>query len=526
METKNQPGTVSKVWQDSRVGRQSMRRGVLQTSIVVAALVVDGCACGDESGGRTSQGDGPVLGTESSADTTDDDGGHEGDGPKLDVAPPDDIPPPCVNLQCQQVVCNDPEVTTTVSGTVYDPSGTLPLYNVVVYVPNAEVEPLEDGLVCDQCDASPSGSPLVSDLTDTQGRFVLENVPVGTDIPLVIQIGKWRRQITLPEVQACEDNPLNDPEMTRLPRSRAEGDLPKIALTTGNADPLVCLLRRLGIADSEYGIMGTDARVHLTHGARDGAPGNDRFDDGFGNPPGAMFPGARTTLWESGWQDYDIVLLSCEGTTGADHNDGLRQNMHDYINAGGRVFATHLHYTWIDGVDREDEAVQQELAAFHSTAEFGGNDDPNNYYGNGAILDINTSFPKGEALADWLEFVEPNKQSPWGQFEAFQTRFRAHALNEALTQLWVSHDRGDYELPIYFAFNAPLEAPPEDQCGRMVYTGMHVSQGAGSASAPFPSACNDDAPLTKQEKALIFLLFDLFACITPDETPPQPPPPG
>jgi hypothetical protein len=501
-----------------------MRREVIAVSAIATAL---GGACkGDDSNGRASNSDGPGIETSGPSSTGDDATGDDTEEVKLDFGSSHDLPPPCVNLQCQQVTCPEPEVTTTVSGTIYDPTGTLPLYNVVVYVPNAEVEPLVDDLVCDQCDASPSGSPLVSALTDTQGHFVLENVPVGEDIPLVIQIGKWRRQLTIPTVAACEDTPLNDPSLMRLPRSRAEGDLPRIALTTGAADPLVCLLRRLGIDDSEYGIMGTDTRVHLTHGARSGSPGTDRYDDGFGSPAGADFPNAHTTLWESGWEDYDIVLLSCEGTTGHDHNDGLRAQLHDYINLGGRVFATHLHYTWIDGVPREDEPTQQALADFYATAEFGSNDDPNNYYNNGAVLDINTQIPKGEALADWLEHVEPNKTTPWGQFTAFQTRFLTRELNEQSTQLWVSHDRMTYEIPIYFAFNAPLDVPPEEQCGRMVFTDMHVSAGAGNANQPFPSTCNDDAPLTEQEKVLIFLLFDLFACITPDETPPQPPPPG
>ena len=67
----------------------------------------------------------------------------------------------CVNLQCQQDSCTRGACTqttpcpgggkTSVSGTVYDPAGQTPLYNVVVYVPNEPLADIPTGASCDTC---------------------------------------------------------------------------------------------------------------------------------------------------------------------------------------------------------------------------------------------------------------------------------------------------------------------------------------------------------------------------------------
>ncbi|MEI8254074.1 MAG: hypothetical protein WCJ30_00210, partial [Deltaproteobacteria bacterium] len=117
----------------------------------------------------------------------------------------------CTNLCLLQVGCAGGR-TTTVTGTVRAPTPSTylaagrradPLYGAVVYIPNGRVEAFTPGVTCDQCGAIASGDPLVQAATGYDGRFTLTNVPVGDNIPLVIQLGRWRRQVRIPHVTAC-----------------------------------------------------------------------------------------------------------------------------------------------------------------------------------------------------------------------------------------------------------------------------------------------------------------------------------
>src|SRR5262249_54252201 len=116
----------------------------------------------------------------------------------------------CEGLRCSQVDCGVKGLSpTSVSGTVYAPNGTLPLYRVTGYVPASDPGPLPDGVQCDKCSDTLPGDPIALTKTDEAGNFHLDDVPATADVPLVIQIGKWRRQIKLPNVAACQDTPLD-----------------------------------------------------------------------------------------------------------------------------------------------------------------------------------------------------------------------------------------------------------------------------------------------------------------------------
>jgi hypothetical protein len=148
-----------------------------------------------------------------------------------------------------------------VSGTVYDPAGQNPLYGVVVYIPNTTPSPFIPGASCASCSDLYSGDPVAAAVTDAAGNFTIKNAPDGAAIPLVIQVGKWRRQFTLPAVAMCADTPIPDGTLT-LPKNGSEGDLPSIAISTGGADSLECLLARVGIDKAEY-VPGAGGAGHV-----------------------------------------------------------------------------------------------------------------------------------------------------------------------------------------------------------------------------------------------------------------------
>src|ERR1035437_8087838 len=156
----------------------------------------------------------------------------------------------CTGLCQQQVTCSG-SATTSITGTVYAPNGTDPLPNVTVYIPNAPVDPFTPGVSCPVVGAPPSGSPLVGTTTDVNGNFTLIDVPVTSNIPLVIVSGRWRRQLVIPSVTACANTAM-PPTFAVMPQNQAQGDIPKIAIATGAVDQVECILRKVGINDSEF----------------------------------------------------------------------------------------------------------------------------------------------------------------------------------------------------------------------------------------------------------------------------------
>ncbi len=400
---------------------------------------------------------------------------------------------------------------TSLSGTVYDPAGKLPLFGVVLYVPGSPLAPIAPGAACETCDGNFSGDPVAAAVSDAAGRFVLEKVPPGDDVPVVIQIGKWRRQITVPHVEACRDTPLDDPNLTRLPRNQSEGDLPRMAVVRGGSDALECLLRKLGVDDAEFGPDSGSARVHLYASlAGTATPDTAQLSDGTALGSADDLLGSLDKL-----MSYDMVLLGCEGTDNAIAGRPLEQfsNVRTYADQGGRIFGTHYHNQFIYWKEHTEENPYPDVVEFASGAHGFGED---------VTATVNDSFPKGEALRDWLENV--GASSAPGQIVIKDGEHTVDSVVHPNAQQWITTtndpSHAGTEVVQYFSFPTPIDG---EVCGRMVFSDIHVGAGSGdSGKIAFPDNCKS-TELSPQEKALAFMIFDLSSCVQPEDDPIVPP---
>ena len=420
-------------------------------------------------------------------------------------------------------LCADGEITS-ISGTVWDPAAKVPLYNAVVYVPK-EGEPLPDlpqTVACEKCaDSLPARAVTLS---GPDGKFQLLGTPAGK-VDLVVQLGKWRRKQTV-TVQKCQDNPLRDPNDTRLPKTRSEGSIPKIAVSTGHSDALECLLRKIGIDDSEFSTDADPGRVNLFVGCEedneeaDGSKhtGASHFDADHG---GGSFPSTNQLFDAGKLAEYDVLVFSCEGhkCDSIQTPDHIAQLV-DFANRGGRVFLDHEHYNWLSHAD----------APIESAADFDHKD--SDTIANPLTTEIDRDFPKGRAFAEWL--VDVGASTKLGALDIYTAKTSVSSLSPNRAQSWIYRD-DDPTGFFYFTIGTPVAEKDDDPappaCGRVVFTDLHLSKsGGGDPTAsdfsdqdtPFPDGCTT-TELSAQEKALEFMFFDLTSCVQQDDATPTPP---
>ena len=127
------------------------------------------------------------------------------------------------------------------------------------------------------------------------------------------------------------------------------------------------------------------------------------------------------------------------------------------MNGGGRLFVSHLHFFWL----------RNRPADLGTTAAPYMNMDPL----NDVTLTINQTFPKGMAFAQWLNSPAVAATTALGQLPVRGSEYSVSSVNPPTT------DGSTYNSPRaaqYLSFNTPVGTPEDMQCGKVVFTDIHI----------------------------------------------------
>jgi hypothetical protein len=429
-------------------------------------------------------------------------------------------------LQCDvNTHCADGGMTS-LSGTVYDPAGRNPIWDAIVFVPRnpTSLVPIVTGASgCNLCEGS-IGDYVAAATSDVTGHFRLLGVPTGKAVPLVVQVGKWRRMVEVPLVADCADTTV-PPEMTRLPRNRAEGDLPQMALLTGGCDNLACFLRSVGVDAAEFTAPHAGGRVDVYQGLGAAGSAAPLSIGTAGDCTASTCP-----LWSSkgSLEAYDAVLLGCECTANNQTKPPSSiQAMHDWLDEGGTLFATHSQATWFKNGPAE----------FQAAANW--TDGPP----SGAIgpFVADGTFPKGMLFQQWLANVGAADANGIVSLDPADVSTSVTTVSPMTTE-WLDDTstapEGGSALSgsvKALSFGTPVSGTGGgtlSYCGKAYFTDIHAGGGQAledaNGDAPgspggVPGVC-DGGPMTAEEKALEFLFFDNAICVSTTTEPPPPPP--
>jgi hypothetical protein len=416
------------------------------------------------------------------------------------------------------------------------------LAGITVYVPTAAVAPLTDnpgGLTAPPCDSCATLIPatVAQTVTGVDGSFVLSGVSAGMTT-IVAQTGRWRRVVSNFMVTANVANPVLD-DAIRMPKNQTEGDIPKMALVMGEREALECMLLKIGIDAAEISNFTSSSdtqRIQLfrTNGEITVAGTPQGHDDLFGTCTDGS--GATCTTSDIGaLNEYSAVILPCDSGT-AGYTSAQLQRMKNYADAGGRLFMDHL---------TGDEILKNGPAPWNDMTVAKWNNGGMSGTLGPAFGKVEGGNAAQEEFKAWLALWAPPSPSPAVPYPGATWIDTQNPRNDAFSpgpnvtnwiqgeshNNWSSHPDGDYSLS--FSFETPIETPMTT-CGRVLYNGMHVSQSRTAidlmsltvpSTLTFPTSCDTTTPLTSEEKALEYQLFQLTACALGGAPAPPPPPP-
>ena len=188
-----------------------------------------------------------------------------------------------------------------------------------------------------------------------------------------------------------------------------------------------------------------------------------------------------------------------------------KQALHDWLDEGGKVFATHFHYTWF----------QNGPADFQGVANWKGYSLGTGTCNNCAI---DTTFQGGRDFDAWLK--DAGALSGTG-INLTGVADSVGTVAAGTTNRWI-YDPNSTDTK-YLSFNTPIGGLPADggrREGVLRQGRLHGPPRRRRTLRRRAGLLQEATALSAQEKALEYLFFDLSACVrdesTPTPIPPQP----
>jgi hypothetical protein len=395
----------------------------------------------------------------------------------------------CTGIACYQKDCMGAP-TTSVSGRVTAPNGLDPVYDALVYVPT-NVPEFPAGVQCEVCNEPVGGAPIVSTHTAVDGTFTLTNVPATSQVPLIVQKGRFRKQIAL-NIPACQDTPLTV-DQARLPRKQSEGDLPKMAVGVGDYDQIECVLRSIGIDESEFTDPAGSGAVHLYDNSGDG-----------GTSLESLLNDATKLA------TYNLVFVNCTNNTFNNYKTPTltKGNLFNYVNTGGRLYVTDWSYDYMEQVPQFAPYVFFDGGGNATMPQpIGGAQ----YAWDGTDLTATIADP---TLKMWMAASKASAngtltiQGSWAlglSTAADQTTYPSTT--------WVHGNAGGKDRPMTVTYDYNM-------CGKVLWSSYHTQEpgggGFGAGGQGFPSYCiSTPQTMIAQEKILEFLILEISSCVGP-----------
>lgn len=399
-----------------------------------------------------------------------------------------------------------PATGAELRGVVTAPNGLDPIPGAVVYLARTRPAVQPAGVSCDTCELPPN--VLGYAVSNTQGMFVMpRGVSESGAFFLVVQKGRFRR-VTEVNVQSCMGQAFTA-QTTRLPGTRAEGEIPNILVASGTTaaqadrprtddwayDDIARVIRRLGITEFD---RSEPCRLATT--------GTSVANSSC--PFGGILAN-RTSL-----DRYNIVVAPCGAlgfnrswqVLGAPANAAIATNMRGWLQAGGRLYTSDTAYGLL-------AHAHPSAATFAggSTVRSDGKDPANVGAGGSPSMPRTYSGRIADmGLRDWLAdrgalAMDGSIQlggfiSPWVAIDSVPSTTRTLVTADVE---WFTAASG----MMTSAGSRPLTITSDVRegggCGRVVYSSYEVDNRDSMSSSP----------LTPQERVLEYLLFELGGCL-------------